>query len=74
MKLDLDKKDLINLVKGTTPYYSLFDLFTTDGLGVYCESKNGKVHDYWVWNEEKLKKMTENQLFELYQTCLNSYK
>ena len=71
MLLELEKKDLINMIKGVMPYYSLFEILIEKDYGSYADKKS---NNSWVWNEERLQKMSEDKLFELYETCVNSYK
>ena len=70
MKVDLEKKDLIHLVTGISPYYSLFEELTASGAGVYC----GGFSEHWEWNKPKLEKMSEEKLFELYGRCKDSWR
>ena len=70
IKVELDKKDLLRLVYGIKPYYSLFEYLTEHGYGNYCKGKATA----WEWNEDKIKNMTEQKLWDLYDNCKNSLK
>ena len=66
MNLNLDKEDLISLVKGSCPYYSLFNHPVVKACGQYSDNRG------WSWREGELEKLDENQLFVLYELCKNS--
>ena len=66
MNVELSKFDLIHLVKGTEPDYSLFDY--CDKLGYYKDSTG------WKWYDSKLNELTEEQLLDLYKKCQQSWK
>ena len=70
MLVELDKKGLIRLVKGTSPYYSIFE----DVLVKRCGRYSGGFNDAWSWDESELNKLSEKELFELYNTCVDSWK
>ena len=67
MKVELDKKDLIALVSGTSPYYDAFEIPLVKQNGYFI---GGHV-DKWSWNS--LKELTEEQLWELYNICKDSW-
>lgn len=62
MTVDLDKHDLISLVKGIDPPYSLFE----HPLVKECGSYSGGFSDRWTWHTYKLKELTEETLYNLY--------
>ena len=68
MLLELDKKDLKNLVLGTSPYYSVFDEPLVKRCGTFC----GGFVERWDWRESALDELTEKELYELYLICKNS--
>ncbi len=68
MNIDLDKNDLINLVRGQPPYYPIFDNVLIKSSGYYNDNKG------WVWYKYELDKLTEQELFDLYQLCKDSWK
>ena len=68
--VELNRKDILRLVYGIKPYYSLFEYLIERGYGTYCEDDN----DSWQWNEEKISKMSEQKLLDLYESCKNSLK
>lgn len=68
MTVDLDKEDLISLVKGITPPYSLFE----HPLVKECGSYTGGFVDRWTWHHYKLKELNEQTLYNLYQLLKNN--
>ncbi len=68
MKVDLDKKALVDLVKGTGPHYDLFD----NPLVKLCGKFNGR-YGTWAWNKYELEKCSEEQLYDLYKLCRSSW-
>ncbi|MFA5409375.1 MAG: hypothetical protein WC343_11445 [Bacilli bacterium] len=68
MKVELEKKDLIALVNGTSPYYNAFEIPLVKENGYYMAGHVEK----WCWNS--LKELTEEELWELYNICKNSWK
>ena len=70
MTVGLDRKDIINLLKGTKPYYDVMDKIPKD-LGSYV----GGFVDDWHWNyfDESVKYSNE-ELYEFYLLCKNSWK
>ena len=62
LNIELVKRDLISLVKGTDPSY--------DAMSIPLVKKHGKYHggfnDEWQWDTYELEKLTEQQLYELY--------
>lgn len=59
MIVDLSKKDLIHMVSGCSPSYENMD----DRYGQYW----GGFCDKWEWDSNKLNKLSEEGLWELYQ-------
>lgn len=70
MKQELDKKDLIALVKGTIPNYGIMQNTLVKSNGYYI----GGLGDSWHWHQDKLNELSESELWELYQLCKNSFK
>lgn len=68
MEVVLSKEDLISLVKGTPPSYSVMDHAMVEKHGSYSGS-----YDRWDWNSE-LKELSESELWELYNICKKSWK
>ena len=66
MKVDLDKADLVCLVKGITPNY--------EPLVKRCGHYVGGFSERWEWNKSQLMELTENELCELYSICKTSYQ
>ena len=70
MTVSLDRKDIISLLKGTSPYYSVMDKIPKD-LGSYV----GGFKDEWHWNSiSENAPYTDEYLYELYLMCKNSWK
>lgn len=67
MKLDLDKKGLICLVKGNEPSYNLFD----NELIKKCGTYNGS-YGTWHWETYELLKLTDAELYSIYILCRDS--
>ena len=70
MLIELDRKDLISLVKGTSPYYSIFENPLVKQCGSYC----GGMCDEWSWTSVYLEELSDKELFELYALCKDSWK
>jgi hypothetical protein len=68
MKQDLTKQDLTNLVKGVAPFYNLFLNPLVRKSGDY----NGS-HDKWTWHYGFEKDLTEQELWDLYVLCRDSW-
>ena len=64
MKVELDKKDLINLVNGVSPGYDLFENPTVKRCGRYSGS-----YGTWDWISYELDKLSEEELLNLYKLC-----
>ena len=69
MLVKLDKKALISLVSGQQPNYSLFEIPTVKKCGRYSGS-----YDEWVWHNYILEELSEQELYELYVLCRNSFE
>ena len=68
MKKNLDKTDLISLVKGTTPDYSIMD----DDLIKFCGQMVGAPNEKWQWGS--LRRLSEETLWDVYCMCKESRK
>ena len=69
MTVNLDRQDIISLLKGIKPYYSVMDKIPKE-LGSYI---GGFAND-WEWNDfDKNVSYTDEQLYELYLICKNSW-
>ena len=66
--MELDKKDLVNLVSGSFVPYELMDTMTEKSLGSY----QGGFYDRWVWSSVGLNNLTENELYDVYMILKNS--
>lgn len=67
MDIDLSKTDLICLVMGTSLGYEAMSNTIVKENGVYC----GGFKDEWQWDKYKLEKLTEEELWQLYNICKN---
>ena len=65
----LDRKDLMSLVRGTDPYYSVFEHPLVKDNGDYV----GGFVDKWAWCYPKLNTLSNEELVELYYVCKNSW-
>ena len=68
MLLILDKTDLISLVKGTIPNYSIMSNPIIDKNGRYSGS-----YDRWEWNYKAFEECTESELLETYYLLKSSH-
>ena len=68
MKYELNKEDLINLIKGTCPSYELQKNEDISKLGDFSD-----IHG-WRWKVELLKNIREDELYSLYCACVGSWK
>jgi len=69
MKVELTRKDLISLVRGKSPYYSVMNDPTVQRCGTYT----GGFSDTWTWNSTFDDDLTEKQLWDLYVLCRDSF-
>ena len=70
MIVDLDRKDIISLLTGSKPNYNVFDKIPKE-LGSYV----GGFVDDWQWNRiNENVSYTDEQLYDLYLICKNSWK
>lgn len=69
MKLDLDKKDLISLAKGTSPNYSVMNNPLIKKHGSYNAS-----YGDWNWDYTAFEECSEEQILEIYKLCKNSWE
>lgn len=65
----LDKEDIISLVKGQSPNYSVMEHRLIKKHGNF-DGSYGK----WNWNSFSLEKCTEEELKEIYRLCKESWK
>lgn len=63
MILDLNKDEIISLIKGSSISYKQMDIPKIKWCGNYM----GGFVDEWRWNDERLRELTEDQLMELYK-------
>lgn len=68
MNVDLDKKDLIALIKGCgKSSYTLATFLEERKLG----RLDGFPNERWTWNDAELKKLTEHGLWAVYRGIMN---
>ena len=68
MKVELDRKDIISLLRGITPPYSVMNKIPKE-LGYYI----GGFVDNWHWNYiDENTPYADEYLFNLYLMCKNS--
>jgi hypothetical protein len=68
MKIELEREDLLNMVKGTSPYYSVMEDTLVKKAGQWI----GGMADRWSWGD--LNSLTDEELFKLYKICKDSWK
>lgn len=67
MTATLDKTDLMNLVGGISPNYDVMGYPVVSDCGEYTE-----LHG-WTWSLYGLSERSEQELWDLYQLCKNSW-
>lgn len=65
----LDREDLEALVNGVVPNYGVMGHPLVKRAGSYM----GGFHDKWNWTYP-LTEFSDNELWEIYQVCKNSWK
>lgn len=68
--VEMRKEDLLYLVKGVTPNFSVFDDPRVKGNGNWV----GEHVDRWDWDVSRLEKLDEPALYKLYVICRNSWR
>lgn len=63
MRVELERKDIENLIKGTDVPYALMEDPIISKLGYYT----GGFYDRWDWFSPMDKSITDEQLWETYQ-------
>lgn len=69
MTIDLDRKDLIALVRGTSPNFSEMNNPKIKKHGSWV----GGHHDRWDWNFSSIENASDAELIELYKICKDSW-
>lgn len=69
MEFELDRKDVISLLKGTEPNYDVMDKIPRD-LGRYY----GGFKDEWRWNSFISDKYSDEELLDFYLICKKSWE
>lgn len=67
---ELDHTDLVNLVRGTKPHYSVMNDPLVSKYGNFRANVPGE----WYWVHHKLRKASDEDLLKLYRICKNSFK
>ena len=70
MLVNLDRDDLISLAKGTMPNYSVMNHPKIKKHG-YMGGPHG---DEWKWKWNAFENCTDEEIWEIYQLCKNSWK
>lgn len=70
MKLNLDRKDLISLAKGTNPNYRAMDIPLIKNHG----NMGGPHGDQWSWNWNAFESESDEMIYEIYLICKDSWK
>jgi hypothetical protein len=63
-----DNTDSISLVMGAQPHWRLNDEFERFGYGEY----RGGMNDEWIWNKSALRKLSKEELDDIYKRCKES--
>lgn len=72
MLVDLNIKDIISLVNTTIPHYGLLDDLRVRPYGemsIAPYDTNIPKYARWAWNNKALNKLSEEELFSLYNLC-----
>lgn len=69
MDVQLTREIATDLVRGVSPYYTMFDRIDKQGLGTYSEQ-----YCRFTWNTNKLSELTVEQLYLLYLECKKSWE
>ncbi len=67
MRIELDRKGLETLVKGSQPYYNEFSNSLVKKAGHYYNDQYGRTS----W--DSLNNLTDDELYQLYLICRNSW-
>lgn len=68
MEFELDRKDIISLLKGTEPNYDVMGKIPCD-LGCYY----GGFKDEWHWHHHIPEKYSDEELLDFYLICKKSW-
>ena len=68
MKVDLSREDLINLVKGSRPNYNVIGNEIIEKCGSFYGN-----YGRWDWNYGFSEDLTEQQLWDMYVLCRDSW-
>lgn len=65
LQVELDRYEILSLIKGICPSYSLINELTNEGFGKYI----GGFAERWEWNNNDnfWKKYSIEQLFDIYK-------
>ena len=67
MIVQLEQRDLINLVKAVRPNNNVWDEGIVRMSGDYSDLRG------WRWDDDTLRSLTEKQLYGLYRLCVLSW-
>jgi len=65
MKVQLNKNDLINLVKGSDPLLTMVKFIEERKFAIYSDQ-----YGRWTWNKHELNKLDEQTLWTLYNVII----
>ena len=69
MLIELTQKDLVNLVSGSYPNFPVMDHWMVSGRGEYYDQQGS-----WCWNKRILSNLNEQELWDLYVLCRDSWE
>jgi hypothetical protein len=64
MKIEMDRKALITLVRGVHPEMFVCDQLVKEGAMRFTGNQH---NEDWAWEESWLKRQTDEELLDLYQ-------
>lgn len=68
MNVELDKKGLLYLVNGIVPHSDSENHWIVKNRGAM------NVNDIWAWDFDILQKLNEQELYDIYEFCRDSWK
>lgn len=71
--MKLDKEDLIALIRGTKPHFSIFNDSTLKKYGGSDINDGWNWNDKFEWKKESIDSLNEKELLELFNFCKKSW-
>lgn len=68
MLIELTQKDLVNMVSGVYPHESIMNHWMVEGRGKLLDESS------WYWNKRILSNLNEQELWDLYVLCKDSWE